>query len=160
MNILYTIFAFFLSCAVLIGQNLPKEPIPGGLQSQDHGLTKEIEALHHQLEHDPSYRPIPKIRASKSAERSLGAMEMPDTTCRKIIPVVFHVFHPKGADGVPLSQLEFAIEDLNRTFAGSDADYASVNPVFANAKSYTNIRFAMAKRDPFGQSTNGVVYYT
>lgn len=160
MSVLYTAFTFFLSCAFLFGQNLPKEPIPGGLQSHDHGMTKEIEALHHQMEHDPSYRPIPKITVSKSIERSLGTVEMPDTTCRRIIPVVFHVFHPKGADGVPLSQLEFAIEDVNRTFAGSDADYASVNPVFATAKSYTNIRFAMAKRDPFGQSTNGVVYYT
>jgi len=160
MKFICTSIALLLFCTLLFGQSLPKEPIPGGLNSHDHGLSKEIEALHHQVQTDPSYRPTPKINRNKSQEHGLDAKEMPDTTCRKIIPVVFHVFHPNGAAGVPLSQLEFAIEDLNKTFAGTDADFGSVNPVFANDKSYSNIRFALAKRDPFGQPTNGVMYYT
>jgi len=160
MKLLCTSIALLLFNTLLFGQSLPKEPIPGGLKSHDHGLSKEIEALHHQVQTDPSYRPIPKINRKKSQEHGLDAKEMPDTTCRRIIPVVFHVFHPNGAAGVPLSQLEFAIEDLNRTFAGTDADFGTVNAVFANDKSYSNIRFALAKRDPFGQPTNGVMYYS
>jgi len=49
-------------------QQLPKEPIPGGLESHDRGLSKEIEALNHQITHDPSYRPIPKLQRKHSGE--------------------------------------------------------------------------------------------
>lgn len=160
MKILCTSIVCLLFNTMVFGQHLPKAPIQGGLKSHDHGMMYEIEALHHQEQHDPSYRPIPKCTVKRTSEQSLQAMDMPDTSCRNTIPVVFHVFHPKGAEGVPLSQLEFAIDDLNRTFAGTDADFGTVNPLFANAKSYSTIRFALAKLDPFGRSTNGVVYYT
>lgn len=159
MNIPYTVFLFLIMSMIVNAQQLPKEPIPGGLESHDRGISREIEALNHQLKHDPSYRPIPKIQRKQNAEAGLGIHDMPDTACVQIIPIVFHVFHPKGEAGVPLAQLEYAIEDLNRTFAGTDADYGSVNPVFKNTKSYSKIRFALAKRDPFGKPTNGVMYY-
>jgi len=152
---------FFVVCSTfLLGQQLPKEPIPGGLQSHDHGLAREIEALHHQEKHDPTYRPVHVIQQQKVKDGPMGIQDMPDTSCVRIIPVVFHVFHPKGESGVPVSQLEYAIDDLNRTFAGTDGDFGTVNKAFDNAKSYTNIRFALAKRDPFGQPTNGIVYYS
>lgn len=159
MKISNTIFLFFIMSILMHAQQLPKEPILGGMESYDRGLSKEIEALNHQITHDPSYRPIPKLQRKHSGESGLGTMDMPDTACVQLIPIVFHVFHPKGEAGVPLSQLEYAIEDLNRTFAGTDADFGTVNPVFKNTKSYSKIRFALAKRDPFGKPTNGVVYY-
>jgi hypothetical protein len=86
-------------------------------------------------------------------------MAFPDTSCVATIPVVFHVFHPNGSAGVLLSQINYAINDLNRTFAGTDADYTTVDANFASVKSYTKIRFALAKIDPNGNATNGVVYY-
>ncbi len=159
MKIFHTIFLFLIMSMFMNAQQLPKEPIPGGLESTDRGLSREIEALNHQMMHDPSYKPIPKIQRKQSGELGLGIRDMPDTACVQIIPVVFHVFHPNGQAGVPLSQLEYAIEDLNRTFAGTDADYGTVNPVFKNTKSYSKIRFALAKKDPFGKPTSGVMYY-
>jgi len=159
MNIFYTALLFLIMSMIANAQQLPKEPIPGGLESHDRGISREIEALNHQLRHDPSYRPIPKIQRKQNGEAGLGIHDMPDTACVQIIPIVFHVFHPKGEAGVPLAQLEYAIEDLNRTFAGTDADFGTVNPVFKNTKSYSKIRFALAKRDPYGKPTNGVMYY-
>ncbi len=87
------------------------------------------------------------------------AMPLPDTSCIVTIPVVVHVFHPNGVTGVPLSQIAYAINDLNITFSGQDADYGTVNAAFSGVKSYTKIRFALAKIDPNGNSTNGIVYY-
>ncbi len=84
---------------------------------------------------------------------------LPDTSCVATIPVVVHVFHPNGAPAVPLSQIAYAIRDLNITFSGQDADYGTVNAAFSGVKSYTKIRFALAKVDPKGNPTNGVVYY-
>jgi hypothetical protein len=155
----YTIVLMLLMSMIAHAQQLPKAPIPGGVESPDRGLSREIEALHHQMQHDLSYTPIPKITRNSKSEYQLGIQDRPDTACVQIIPVVFHVFHPKGEAGVPLSQLEYAIEDLNRTFAGADADYGTVNSVFGNDKSYSKIRFTLAKKDQFGKPTNGVVYY-
>lgn len=85
------------------------------------------------------------------------SLALPDTSCVAIIPVVFHVFHPNNA--VTLAQINYAINDLNRTFAGTDADYTTVNAAFSSVKSYTKIRFALAKTDPNGNATTGVVFY-
>ncbi len=97
------------------------------------------------------------FKHSKNA--AAKAMPLPDTSCIVTIPVVVHVFHPNGATGVPLSQIAYAINDLNITFSGQDVDYGTVNAAFAGIKSYTKIRFALAKIDPNGNATNGIVYY-
>ena len=159
MKILYYSFVLF-SCSFFLYAQHPAIPIPGGVESHDKGLMKEIEQLQYQQKNDPSYsNTVQYMLNAVKTPRTLEGDGRPDTSCVRIIPVVFHVFHPQGKGGVPISQLEYAIEDLNRTFAGADEDYGKVNPVFANAKSYTNIRFSLAKRDPLGNATDGVVYY-
>ena len=94
-----------------------------------------------------------------AARNNSKTTALPDTSCVATIPVVVHVFHPNGAPGVPLSQINYAIRDLNITFAGIDADYGTVNAAFSSVKSYTKIRFALAKVDPNGNASTGVVYY-
>ncbi len=129
-------------------------------------LDDEIKWLEYQKKNDPSMLELEKFTRNyinnfldnHKKQNNLQA-SFPDTSCVMTIPIVFHVFHPNGEAGVPFSQIEFAINDLNKTFAGQNEDFETVNPAFKDIKSYTKIRFALAKIDPKGNTTNGIVYY-
>ena len=162
MKTLYTVIAI---CLILINANAQTfipEPSLIKLSSDDYGIAKEIEALKQQLATDESIKNLEifiqdYIQKKKSELRATSAL--PDTSCIVTIPIVFHVFHPQGSAGVPLSQIDYAINDLNINFAGVDVDYGTVNAAFSSVKSYTKIRFARALIDPQGNPTSGVVYY-
>jgi hypothetical protein len=73
------------------------------------------------------------------------------------IPVVVHVVYNNAAQNVPQSQIDAQIRVLNEDFAKLNADAGSVPSAFAGAAAATNIRFVLAKRDPNGAATTGVV---
>jgi len=140
-------------------QNENFEPNHTPLLSEDNGISREIAELDmlrqkYAMEFDSFER---KSNVSKSITKITGAL--PDTSCVVTIPIVFHVFHPAGSLGVPKSQIDYAINDLNITFAGKDLDYGTVNTNFSAIKSYTKIRFALASIDPKGNPTTGIIYY-
>ncbi|QKX04339.1 T9SS type A sorting domain-containing protein [Aquimarina sp. TRL1] len=76
------------------------------------------------------------------------------------IPVVVHVYgkiqHGKTVD---YNTIHGALEALNKDFNGLNDDFNSIDPVFDGRKSTLNIRFALAKIDPNGGSTNGVIIH-
>lgn len=80
-------------------------------------------------------------------------------TCEYVIPVVIHAFHRLGALGVTSAQINTAMEKLNDDFNARNADFETVRPAFANVKSGLNIRFELAKVDPQGNPSTGIVYY-
>lgn len=147
--------------AVLPAQTPFFTPIDPKTASDDRGLAREINELEHQIATDPGYAEMEAWTRAYLAKKQLDQPEntLPDTSCIVTIPIVFHVFHPFGGNGVPYSQIEYAMQDLNRTYAGADADYLDVHPTFSGVKSYTKIRFALAQIDPQGNPTNGIVYY-
>ena len=162
MNKLLTLCLCLFS-SLLLAQISSTPPSLTERSAPDHGLSKEIEALTQQMANDPGYletelwmQQYLELAHKKQIE---SGNTLPDTSCILTIPVVFHVFHPAGGAGVPFSQINYAMQDLNRTFAGADADYLSVNAAFANVKSYTKIRFALASIDPKGNPTTGIEYY-
>ena len=115
-------------------QTTPAEPSTIELTSADHGLAKEIEILHQQITTEEGLNST-KLFTKNYLERLINPINtnsiLPDTSCIVTIPIVFHVFHPQGSAGVPMSQINYAVNDLNLTFAGIDADYSTVNPIFA-----------------------------
>ncbi|MCS5489084.1 M43 family zinc metalloprotease [Algoriphagus limi] len=80
---------------------------------------------------------------------------------KRLIPVVVHIIHngtPVGEGAnIPFSQIENQIrilnEDFNRLNPDADRTPAEFLPVAASA----NIEFVLAKQDPDGLPTNGVV---
>lgn len=73
------------------------------------------------------------------------------------IPVVFHIIHDNGAENISPAQIDNAIEHMNKDFAAENNGVNNVNPAFLDLVSNTGIRFELAKRDPDGNCTNGIV---
>jgi len=69
----------------------------------------------------------------------------------KTIPVVVHVIHDGGVSNISDAQIQSQINVLNEDFrkiAGTNGDGSGVD---------TEIEFCLAKKDPLGKCTNGIV---
>jgi PKD repeat protein len=70
------------------------------------------------------------------------------------IPVVFHIMGPQSVTDQVFVNL---VSYFNRDFAMAGSDTTSINPAFKSIFSDSGIRFALAKRDPNGNCTNGII---
>ncbi len=73
------------------------------------------------------------------------------------IPVVVHILYKDAADNLSREQVFSQIEALNRDFAAQHEDISKVPPAFQPMVADTRIRFALAKTDPEGRATDGIV---
>jgi len=83
---------------------------------------------------------------------------------KKIIPVVVHVIHNFGAENISDAVIQGAIDALNKNINGQSDKFLSElsgNPltpdIFASVIGVANIEFRLAKIDPSGNSTNGIL---
>lgn len=77
-----------------------------------------------------------------------------------IIPVVFHIFGTdfNGKD-VTLTKIINSLNQVNDDFNGRNEDYETSDPYFDEVKSKLKIRFLLAKKDPEGNPTDGILFY-
>ncbi|CAM1333771.1 Collagenase containing a C-terminal secretion signal [Tenacibaculum aestuariivivum] len=76
------------------------------------------------------------------------------------IPVVFHVYgKTQNGKTVTTEIIQTALQKLNDDFQGLNADFNDVDPYFNPIKSTLSIEFKLAKLDPNGNCTTGVVFY-
>lgn len=79
----------------------------------------------------------------------------------RLIPVVVHVIHsgqPEGSGvNIPVSQIEAQIRILNEDFRRLNADANQTPAEFLPVAADSNIEFVLAKQDPSGLPTNGIV---
>ena len=73
------------------------------------------------------------------------------------IPVVVHVLYNSAAENISEAQIISQIEAINADFAKTNQDFKKVPAVFAKLAASTNIRFELAKTNPMGQATTGIV---
>ncbi|MBT9393240.1 T9SS type A sorting domain-containing protein [Hymenobacter sp. NST-14] len=73
------------------------------------------------------------------------------------IPVVMHVLYNTSAQNVPDAQIQAQIDVLNKDFAKTNTDAALIPAAFAGAAANTNIQFVLARRDPSGRATTGII---
>ena len=84
---------------------------------------------------------------------------------KKIIPVVVHVIYDDIGVNLSLEQIQNGIDALNRNINGQDDNFldnlpsgSPVTPdVFAAVRGDLNVEFRLAKLDPHGNPTSGVV---
>ena len=77
------------------------------------------------------------------------------------IPVVIHVIHngePIGSGAnISLEQIQSQLRVLNEDFNRENADATNTPPAFVSVAGNLDIEFILAKRDPDGQATDGIV---
>ena len=74
-----------------------------------------------------------------------------------IIPVVFHVIHENGEENISFEQIQNAVEAMTADFNANNVFISSVNDNFVDLIGDIGVEFRLAKRDPEGNCTNGVV---
>ena len=73
------------------------------------------------------------------------------------IPVVVHVVYNNTVENISEAQIISQINSLNADFAKANKDFLNVPSVFAKLAANTSIQFELAKTDPMGKATTGIV---
>jgi hypothetical protein len=73
------------------------------------------------------------------------------------IPVVVHIVYNSAAQNISDEQVRSQIEALNRDFRRKNADSANTPARFRSSAADIAIEFFLAKADPYGGPTNGIV---
>jgi PKD repeat protein len=89
--------------------------------------------------------------------RLLNKQGVPKDGDPYIIPVVFHVVHQFGPENISFNQIEDAIRVMNDDFNANSFGINTVNDAFVDIIGDIGIEFRLAKIDPDGNCTNGVV---
>ncbi len=74
-----------------------------------------------------------------------------------VIPIVFHIIHNYGSENIPDSRIFDQMEIINKDFQRLNADTNSTNPLFQSIAANPDVEFRLAKIDPSGNCTNGIV---
>jgi len=75
-----------------------------------------------------------------------------------IIPVVFHVMHYNGPEYLSVDRILQAVENLNQDFSASNNEISNVIPEFQDIIGNATVEFRLAKLDPNGNCTNGILW--
>ncbi|MCC9070277.1 T9SS type A sorting domain-containing protein [Flavobacterium sp. F-65] len=93
-----------------------------------------------------------------SAERKSKTSKKLETSY--VIPVVFHIYGDvQSGKTVTYQKIVNHLKELNDDFDGRNADYATVDPFFQARRGTLKIEFKLAKIDPNGGCSSGVVFH-
>jgi hypothetical protein len=74
-----------------------------------------------------------------------------------VIPVVIHVIYNNSYENISEEQIKSQLDAINADFNRTNTDFSKVPSVFAKLSGNANIRFELAKTDPNGRVTSGIV---
>lgn len=80
-----------------------------------------------------------------------------NSTTNYVIPIVVHIVHDNGYEYIDDLAVVNGIADLNNAMKGNTQNNLFIDSSFVNLKSDTNIEFVLAKFDPEGNSTTGII---
>lgn len=73
------------------------------------------------------------------------------------IPVVFHILHQGGSENIPDATIINALDYVNKDFARANTDANQTVAPFNASYIDSEIKFMLAKKDPNGNCTSGIV---
>lgn len=116
------------------------------------------EALEHLLNEHPEYAPLIE-KADAELEQFTKRFDESELARSSdyIIPVVFHVIHANGEENISDAQIQDAIDVMTEDFTLENDDITSVIDEFAGIVADVGVEFRLAKLDPNGNCTNGIV---
>ncbi|HQQ93481.1 MAG TPA: M43 family zinc metalloprotease [Bacteroidia bacterium] len=75
------------------------------------------------------------------------------------IPVVFHILHQGGVENISDATCIAALNQINSDYAKMGSDVGTIAPPFGNLYIPSDIKLMLAKKDPNGNCTNGIVHH-
>lgn len=76
---------------------------------------------------------------------------------KRIIPIVFHVFHNGGSENIPRERILEQVAILNKDFQRLNSDTGNTNSIYKSVAANCEIEFRLAQIDPNGNCTDGIV---
>jgi hypothetical protein len=121
--------------------------------------TEENEKIYKQNPHAlKEKRDFDAFSKKFSTERKSKTAKSLETTY--VIPVVFHIYGDvQSGKTVTYQKIVNHLKELNDDFNGRNADYATVDPFFQPRRGTLKIEFKLAKIDPNGGCSSGVVFH-
>ena len=115
------------------------------------------EYLQQQLQADPLLaQRMAAIEAYRGNDVMLNGTGSPTITLIKI-PVVVHVLYNTPAQNISDAQIKSQIDVLNRDFRKLNADTVNVPAIFKHLAADCQLEFELAKIDPSGRATTGII---
>ncbi|WP_286268764.1 PKD domain-containing protein [Thalassotalea hakodatensis] len=107
-----------------------------------------------------------KLKSKKL--RSLANVSYDDNGVngRYYIPVVFHIYgeefncSDESQACLTDEKIQDALRRTNEDFLGTNTQDGPIDPLFMAIRGYPNIEFVLAKKDPSGQVSNGIVRHS
>ena len=112
---------------------------------------------------DPLYDQI-KENAMKVVQAKMEAMESArlngntEVYANYMIPIVVHVIYKTAAENVSDAKVIAAVAQLNMDWARTNTDAGNTPAVWQSISVNTQIQFCLAKKDPSGATTTGIVH--
>lgn len=118
-----------------------------GCMIQDQVLMETVEGYRE--------RRIEVEQVCKSLESNIARAILPEEST-VTIPVVVHVLYNTDEENISDEQVASQMRILNEDFSGTNSDIVNVPDFFKPLIGNSRIQFALAKRDPDGNPTNGI----
>lgn len=98
-----------------------------------------------------------KFQALQESLQEQAGMPAPRSGTIHIIPVVFHVLWDDCDDNISKAQLEDALRVVNEDFRRLNTDTSETRDIFKPVAADAEIEFRLARIDPNGNPTDGIV---
>lgn len=110
---------------------------------------------------DPTLDAFIKAEDQKSIQATQQALSSGSRATGQImvIPVVFHILHDNGPENISDKRVKEAMLELNRDFDATHPHLDNVVTAFENVIGNAEMEFRLAKKDPNGNITSGIVRY-
>ena len=109
----------------------------------------------------PFYKNLESVNANLEAnyKSALSTMtHLKTENGKKIIPVVVHVIHDLGNENISDLAIQGALDILNANINGQSSNFLAKTPdIFASVRGDLNVEFRLAKIDPIGNPTSGIL---
>ncbi|WP_233635869.1 GEVED domain-containing protein [Hymenobacter setariae] len=121
-----------------------------------------MEVLAAQLAADPSYgarlQAIDQQASVYAKQKAANPTQRTSSDIIVTIPVVVHVLYNTTAQNISDAQVQSQIDVLNADFHRKNADLSKVPAAFTSLIGDAGVQFVLAKRDPNGNATTGIVH--
>lgn len=97
--------------------------------------------------------------AYKNYESSLKLHEGKTAAFQYTVPIVFHILHTNGPENISDATIINALAQINNDFARQGSDTGTIYAAFKSLYINSDIVFMLARKDPSGSCTNGIVHH-